>query len=101
MAHAGSGSARFDFSANGGSLKFRDVVRERFRGHAHGQDFTTWLDEIEPKPVAFALTLFFFGFDLASEVTMATLIKKAIAKLFISRGLYQMYWCSLRYIEGL
>ena len=47
MAHAGSGSAsgsaRFGFSANeasfGGSLKFRDVVRETFRGHAQGLVF--------------------------------------------------------------
>ena len=43
MAHAVSGSA---YSAKGGNLKFADVVRERFRGPAFGQDFTTWLDEV-------------------------------------------------------
>ena len=44
MAHAVSGSA---YSAKGGNLKFADVVRERFRGPAFGQDFTTWLDEAQ------------------------------------------------------
>ena len=43
MAHAGSGSA---FPAKSGGLKFSDVVRERFRGPAFGQDFTTWLNDV-------------------------------------------------------
>ena len=44
MAHAGSRSAHY---TKGGTLKFEDVVRERLRGPAFGQEFTTWLDEIK------------------------------------------------------
>ena len=48
MAHAGSGSASGSaVFGKGGILKFADVVRERFRGPAFGQDFTTWLEEVK------------------------------------------------------
>ena len=28
-------------------MKFSEVVRERFRGPAYGQDFTTWLAKVQ------------------------------------------------------
>ena len=75
MAHAVRGSA---YSAKGGNLKFADVVRERFRGPAFGQDFTTWLDEV------------LLGFETAniSESSQVTHLMpgKSLEALAVARG---------------